>query len=158
DAVAVGRAAEGLGLQEMAVLHDVDPATGREADGVEAGLGRILEAGKAGKACVPGRALGWRRQFCFCRRDQTEDHAACRQCIELGARIELRTISCHERGALTVDIPLELVTAARLVRRPGRSREKQQQRSDRYSAHGQSTAIMTSEALITTVTLSLALM
>src|ERR1700754_1300798 len=57
-----------------------------------------------------------------------------------------------------VDVPFELVAAARLFRRPDRGDGEQQQGEDRRCTHDQSTAIMTSEALTTTVTLPPALM
>ena len=68
DAVAIGGAAEGLGLEEMPVLHHVDPGARRQADGVDAGLRRGLETGEAGKRAVLRRALGRRRQFGIGRR------------------------------------------------------------------------------------------
>src|SRR5581483_2477282 len=58
DAVAIGRAAEGPGFEEMPVLHHVDPGARREADGVDAGLRRALEAGEPRHRAVLGRAFG----------------------------------------------------------------------------------------------------
>src|SRR6201999_4171773 len=75
NAVAIGRAGKTFRLQIMAVLDHVDPGAGRQADGVDAGLGRSLEAGKTGKSAVLWRALGWSWKPGFCRRDQRERHS-----------------------------------------------------------------------------------
>src|SRR5260221_9207768 len=55
-------------------------------------------------------------------------------------------------------VPFEFVAAARFFRCPCRGSAKQRQRDQQRGAHDQSTAIMTSEAFMTTVTWPLALM
>ena len=75
DAVAVGGAAEGLGFEEMPILHHIDPAARGQADRVEAGPGRRLDAGEAGKGAVLGRPLGRRRQFGLRRAAQGDPEA-----------------------------------------------------------------------------------
>jgi hypothetical protein len=54
NAVAIGRAAEPAAREGVSVLDQVDPGPRRQADGVEAGLWRGLEAREAGIGAAPG--------------------------------------------------------------------------------------------------------
>ncbi len=49
NAVAVGGAAEGHGLQAFAILHGIEPGAGRQADGINAGCGRCAQFDKTGE-------------------------------------------------------------------------------------------------------------
>src|SRR5487761_2202319 len=68
DAIAVGGAAERLWLQGVSVLHHVDPAAGRQADRIRAGLRRSLETREAGKGALLRRAFRRQGQFGLGRR------------------------------------------------------------------------------------------
>ena len=112
-------------LQKMSVLHQIDPAAGGQADGIEAGLRRGFEIGKAGKGAFLRRAFGRRGQLGIGRRTQGERHPGGRQRGEFAAGRKLDAIRRGQRRALVLDVPFELVAAARLLCRPCRSGPEQ---------------------------------
>src|ERR1700736_4273464 len=63
DSLAIPDAAGGDRAEKFSILHHIDPAASREADGVSAGLRRALECRKAGKATFLRGALRRRGQL-----------------------------------------------------------------------------------------------
>src|ERR1700720_3913568 len=158
DAVAIGSAAEGFWLQGVSILHHVDPAAGGQAHRVYAGLRRSLEAGEAGKRAFLRRAFRRRRQLGLGRCAQSQGHPGRGQGGKLTTGGKFDAIRRGQRRAFAIDVPFELVAAARFFGRPCGGGWEQEKCNEERPAHDQSTAIMTSEALTTPATWPLALM
>src|SRR5258708_3466779 len=146
------------GAEKLSVLHHVDPAGGRQVDGVPTRRKRALEYREARKSIGRRAAFRRRRQVGFGGQAQA-DGRCCRKCrLQIIAGHNLEPVRRGQCRPLPLDRPFELVAAAGFFRRRGRNSSKQDKRDQQSRAHAQSTAIMTSEAFTTTITLSLALM